>query len=374
MHYLDHSATTFVFPEAAKMAYQVMTENFGNPSSLHTMGLRAKEVLEESRKTAADALGVLPKEIYFTGGGSESINTALRGVAEKYGKKRRHIISSRIEHSATLNTLKILKDQGYDITCLEPDASGNISFNDFKAAYRDDTVLVSLMLVNNETGAVLPIKEIGAFLNRKPETYFHVDAVQGFYRMDVKPRKLGADLMSLSGHKIGSPKGVGILYLREGVRIPPLIYGGGQEFGMRSGTEPLPNIVALAEAIRIHEAHFEEDQKIVSDLRTYVEGEIRRRFPFAEFNGVSGVPHLMNLSFPGCKSEVMLRILQDREVYISNGSSCSRGKASYVLTAMGLSPERIDGALRISMAASNTREDMDALLDGFAEGVSRLKR
>ncbi len=375
MHYLDHSATTFVLPQAARRAYEVMTESFGNPSSVHWMGLEAEKILRESRKTAAQALGALEKEMIFTSGGSESINTALRGIAEKYGKRRKHIISSEMEHAATLNTLKKLQSQGYEVTLLKPDETGNISMADFRAAYREEeTVLVSLMLVNNETGALLPVREIGAFLKRKPDTYFHVDGVQGFFRTEISPKRLGADAMSLSGHKIGAPKGIGILYLRDGVRIPPLIYGGGQEGGMRGGTEPLPNIAALAQAIRIHQETYQEDLKKVTGLRAYLEEEIGKRFPFAQFNGVSGVPHVLNVSFPGCKSEVMLRVLQDRQVYVSAGSACAKGRASHVLAAMGLAPERIDSALRISMAASNTKEDLDALLDGLADGVSRLKR
>jgi cysteine desulfurase len=375
MHYLDHSATTFVLPEAAKRAYTVMTEQFGNPSSVHTLGLEAEKILRESRKTVAQALGAAEREIYFTGGGSESINTAVRGLAEKYGKRRRHIISSEIEHAATLNTMKRLESQDYEVTLLKPDAAGNISMADFRAAYREDeTVLVSLMLVNNETGALLPLAEIGAFLKRKPDTFFHIDGVQGFFRTPLRPAKLGADAMSLSGHKIGAPKGIGILYLRDGVRIPPLIYGGGQERGMRGGTEALPNIAALAEAVRYHQENWETERKTVEKLRAYLEEEITKRFPFAQFNGVSGVPHVLNVSLPGCKSEVMLRVLQDREVYVSAGSACAKGKQSHVLAAMGLSAQRIDSALRISMAASNTKEDIDALLDGLEEGVQRLKR
>ena len=374
MHYLDHSATTFVLPEAAEAACRVMTQQFGNPSSVHKMGIEASGILEDARRSVASLMGADPSEITFTSCGTEAINTAVFGAAHRRGRGK-HIVTTAIEHSATLNACRRLEQEGYEVTYLEPDEGGHISIADLRAALRPDTVLLTCMLVNNEVGTILPVKEFGKLLRKKsPNALFHIDAVQGLARIPIKPRLWNADLLSVSGHKIGAPKGIGALYIRKGVHIAPLLYGGGQERGLRPGTEPLPNIAAFGTACRLRASCIEQNAARVAELADYLETRIAQRFPWAVQNGSPDLPYVRNYSFPGCKSEVLLRVLEMHEVYISSGSACNKGRASHVLAAMKLPHERIDSALRISFSPSNTEADIDALLDAVAEGAQRLKR
>lgn len=375
MHYLDNSATTPVLDEAAEAALQMMREEFGNPSSQHNLGIRAAAVLKKARESVARAMGAQPREIIFTSGGTESINTAVLGAAHKNFRKGRHIVSTAIEHSATLAALKKLENEGMEVTYLVPDQTGHISLAELQDALREDTILLTCMLVNNEVGSMLPIKEMGAALRqRSPNALFHVDAVQGFFRVPLLPTQWNCDLMSVSGHKIGAPKGIGALYMRKGVSLPPLLLGGGQEGGFRPGTEPMPNIAAFAAACDCRVATREEDAAHIADLCSYLKKQTALRFPWSIQNGENDVPHVVNLSFEGCKSEVMLRILEQHEVYVSAGSACARGHESHVLKAMKLPKSRIDSALRISFAPFNTREDIDALLDAVVQGTQMLKR
>ena len=374
MHYLDHSATTFVLPEAAEAACRVMTQQFGNPSSVHKMGIEASGILEDARRSVASLMGADPSEITFTSCGTEAINTAVFGAAHRRGRGK-HVVTTAIEHSATLNACRRLEQEGYEVTYLEPDEGGHISVADLRAALRPDTVLLTCMLVNNEVGTILPVKEFGKLLRKKcPNALFHIDAVQGLARIPIKPRLWNADLLSVSGHKIGAPKGIGALYIRKGVHIAPLLYGGGQERGLRPGTEPLPNIAAFGTACRLRESCIEQNAARVSELADYLETQLAQRFPWAVQNGSPDLPYVRNYSFPGCKSEVLLRVLEMHEVYVSSGSACNKGRASHVLAAMKLPHERIDSALRISFSPSNTEADIDALLDAVAEGAQRLKR
>ena len=374
MHYLDHSATTFVLPEAAEAACRVMTQQFGNPSSVHKMGIEASGILEDARRSVASLMGADPSEITFTSCGTEAINTAIFGAAHRRGRGK-HVVTTAIEHSATLNACRRLEQEGYEVTYLEPDEGGHISVADLRAALRPDTVLLTCMLVNNEVGTILPVKEFGKLLRKKcPNALFHIDAVQGLARIPIKPRLWNADLLSVSGHKIGAPKGIGALYICKGVHIAPLLYGGGQERGLRPGTEPLPNIAAFGTACRLRASCIEQNAARVSELADYLETQLAQRFPWAVQNGSPDLPYVRNYSFPGCKSEVLLRVLEMHEVYISSGSACNKGRASHVLAAMKLPHERIDSALRISFSPSNTEADIDALLDAVAEGAQRLKR
>ena len=374
MHYLDHSATTFVLPEAAEAACRVMTQQFGNPSSVHKMGIEASGILEDARRSVASLMGADPSEITFTSCGTEAINTAVFGAAHRRGRGK-HIVTTAIEHSATLNACRRLEQEGYEVTYLEPDEGGHISVADLRAALRPDTVLLTCMLVNNEVGTILPVKEFGKLLRKKcPNALFHIDAVQGLARIPIRPKLWNADLLSVSGHKIGAPKGIGALYIRKGVHIAPLLYGGGQERGLRPGTEPLPNIAAFGTACRLRASCIEQNAARVAELADYLETRIAQRFPWAVQNGSPDLPYVRNYSFPGCKSEVLLRVLEMHEVYISSGSACNKGRASHVLAAMKLPHERIDSALRISFSPSNTEADIDALLDAVAEGAQRLKR
>ena len=374
MHYLDHSATTFVLPEAAEAACRVMTQQFGNPSSVHKMGIEASGILEDARRSVASLMGADPSEITFTSCGTEAINTAIFGAAHRRGRGK-HVVTTAIEHSATLNACRRLEQEGYEVTYLEPDEGGHISTADLRAALRPDTVLLTCMLVNNEVGTILPVKEFGKLLRKKcPNALFHIDAVQGLARIPIKPKLWNADLLSVSGHKIGAPKGIGALYIRKGVHIAPLLYGGGQERGLRPGTEPLPNIAAFGTACRLRASCIEQNAARVSELADYLETQLAQRFPWAVQNGSPDLPYVRNYSFPGCKSEVLLRVLEMHEVYVSSGSACNKGRASHVLAAMKLPHERIDSALRISFSPSNTEADIDALLDAVAEGAQRLKR
>lgn len=374
MHYLDHAATTAVLPEAAEIACKVMTEQFGNPSSVHKMGIEASGILEHARKQVAAILNADPSEITFTSCGTEATNTAIFGACRRKGRGK-HIITTAIEHSATLNTVRRLEQEGFEVTYLQPDADGHISADDLRAAIRPDTVLLTCMLANNEVGTLLPVKEFGKILKKKaPNALFHIDAVQGLARVPIKPKLWNADFISVSGHKIGAPKGIGALYIKKGVRIQPLMLGGGQERGMRPGTEALPNIAAFGEACRLRLAQMDENDAKVAALCAQLKAGIAARFPWAVYNGKSDIPHVVNLSFPGCKSEVLLRVLEMHDVYVSSGSACAKGKASHVLAAMKLDHARIDSALRISFAPSNTPEDVEALLNALEEGTKRLRR
>lgn len=375
MHYLDNAATTAVLPEAAEAAMHTMCTCFGNPSSLHKMGIEASHLLENSRKTVASALGCLPEEIYFTSCGTESTNISLHGAAHLNRHQKGRIITTEIEHAATLNTCKQLAAEGFDVVFLAPDETGHVTPAALEAALTEDTVLLSCQLVNNEIGTVQPVAELGALLKAKaPRALFHIDAVQGLARVRLTPKKWNCDLMSVSGHKIGAPKGIGALYVKKGLRLPPLMFGGGQEKSMRPGTEPLPNIAAFAKACEIRMAHFDEDFQHVQSLADYLHQQAAALLLDAAFNGVGDIPHVVNLSLPGCKSEVMLRVLESDEVYVSSGSACSKGKQSGVLKALGLPKVRTDSALRVSFCPSNTTEDVDAFIAAAQKGRKMLVR
>ncbi len=375
MHYLDNSATTPVLKDAADMALRVMCGDFGNPSSQHRLGIAASGILKTAREHVSNAMGVTAREVIFTSCGTESINTALFGACRKNSRLGKHIISTEMEHAATQNALKKLHEEGFEITYLKPDGSGHIDAKCFADALREDTILVTCMLVNNEVGSVFPVGEIGKLLKKKcPKAFFHIDAVQGFFRIPLTPQKWNCDLMSVSGHKIGAPKGIGALYMRHGVKIPPLLYGGGQEWGFRPGTEPLPNIAAFGEACRLRSQTVTQDSEHAAKLGAYLKQQIAEALPFAEQNGKNDIPHVQNYSLLGCKSEVMLRILETEEVYVSAGSACSKGHESPVLRAMQLSQKRIDSALRISLAPWNTQEDIDAFIKAAQKGAAILRR
>ncbi len=375
MHYLDNSATTPVLREAADMALRVMCSDFGNPSSQHRLGITASGILKSAREHVAEAMGASSKEITFTSGGTESINTALFGGCHKNFRSGKHIISTAMEHAATQNALKKLQDEGFEITYLQPNSTGHIDIQQFTEALRDDTILVTCMLVNNEVGSRFPVEEMGKVLKKKcPKALFHIDAVQGLFRVPLTPQKWNCDLMSVSGHKIGAPKGIGALYTRHGVKIPPLLYGGGQEGGFRPGTEPLPNIAAFGEVCRLRSQTLAQDSAHIAQLSAVLRQRIAQEIPFAEQNGTNDIPHVLNYSFSGCKSEVMLRILETEDVYVSAGSACSKGHESPVLRAMAISKKRIDSALRISLAPFNTNEDIDAFIKAVLKGAAILRR
>ena len=375
MHYLDHSATTAVLPEAAHAAMHAMCTAFGNPSSQHRMGIEAAAELKSARETIASALGCSAGEVYFTSCGTESTNTAIVGATFKNRHFGKHIITTSIEHAATLQTCKRLESEGFRVTYLQPDADGHISTEQFENALDEDTILASILLVNNELGTVLDVASFGKVLKKHcPKALFHIDAVQGFCRVPLTPAKWNCDLMSISGHKIGAPKGIGALYMKKGTNLRPYLIGGGQESGMRSGTEALPNILAFAKACKIRQAHMKEDFQFVEELNQALRAGITEKYPWALINGSADIPHVLNVSFPGCKSEVMLRVLESDEVYVSAGSACSKGKESHVLKSIGLDKARIDSALRVSFSPTNTIQDVEAFLNAVEKGVKMLKR
>lgn len=365
-YYLDNAATTAVLPAARAAAGHAMDE-FGNPGSLHEAGRRARALLDESRAQVAAALGCSPQRITFTSGGSESINTALFGGAVKNKHLGRHIVSTQIEHDATLNTLKALKSQGYEITLVPPERDGTVRPQAIAAALRADTILVSLMAVCNETGAVLPLRQAREAIREScPKALLHADGVQGFCKVPLPVEDL--DLLSLSAHKLGGMKGSGALYVREGLSLPPLIYGGNQENGLRSGTEALPQIAAFAAAAACRKARFEEDTAYMRALRERLIAGAGA-LGCAIHSPEQGAPHIVNLSPMRGRSEVYIRVLSDRGIYISGGSACARGKKSHVLTAMRLPGKNIDAALRISFCPETPEAAIDAFLTALEQAM-----
>ena len=358
-HYLDNAATTAVLPCAREAAIAAM-EEFGNPGSLHARGTAARKMLDDSRKALAQALGCKPSCVTFTSGGSESINTALRGAVQKNRSLGKHIVSTQIEHDATLNTLKALQNQGFEVTLAAPEMDGSVSSEAIRAALRPDTVLVTLMGVCNETGAVLPLREVKAAMREIcPKALLHVDGVQAFCKIEL-PMDI-IDLMSLSAHKLGGLKGSGALYVREGLQLQPLIYGGNQESGLRSGTEAMPQIAAFAAAAAERAANFKENREKMCALRDKLIMEAEKMG--CRINTpADSAPHIVNLSPCVGRSEVYIRVLSDRGIYVSGGSACGRGKKSHVLTAMRVSGKNADAALRVSLCPESTEEDVDAFL------------
>ena len=365
-HYLDNAATTPVRPEAAQAAMDAMLQGWGNPSSVYALGARAAAQVKGWRADVAGALGCLPEELFFTSCGSESDNWAIQGALELNRRKGGHIITTAIEHAAVLEPLKALERQGYEVTYLQPGRQGVLDPAQVDSALRPDTVLVSMMLVNNELGTILPVREAAAAIRRTGcPALLHCDAVQGFLKIPFTPKELGVDLLSISGHKVHAPKGVGALYVRKGLKLPPLIRGGGQEGGLRSGTEATSQIAAFAAAARLGASSSGEDQARMAGLKARAIQRLAQELPEVVVLTQGGAPHILPASLPGYKSEVVVRFLSDRGVYLSSGSACHRGRPSHVFAALKLPKAQQDGALRISFSYDTTQEDVDALIDGL---------
>ena len=371
-HYLDNAATTKVCPEAAEAAVKAMTEVYGNPSSTHTKGREAKKLLDASRKKLAAALGCLPEEVVFTSCGSESDNWALLSGAEAMKRKGKHIISSLVEHDAIRKTLDTLEGLGYEVTRLAPDAEGAIPVSAVENALRDDTILVSLMMVNNETGAVTDITAISRMLKKhRSQALLHTDAVQAFMKVPFRAKTLGADMISISGHKVHAPKGIGALYIRSGLRLKPLISGGSQEAGRRAGTEALPQIAAFAAACEIAAAGFAENAAKMAALKKSTVEKLRAAIPGLVALETEA-PHILSISLPGWRSEVLMNLLETKEIYVSKSSACKKGGRSHVLEAIGMKSDVIDGAIRIGFSRFSTEEDVDALVEGLTDACRTL--
>lgn len=371
-HYLDNSATTKVCPAAAEAAVQAMTEIYGNPSSTHTKGREARQLLDKSRKQVAQALGCTPQELVFTSCGSESDNWAILNGAELMRRKGMHIISSQVEHDAVRKSLDELERRGFTVTRLKPDGTGAIPVEAVMEALRPDTVLVTLMLVNNETGAVTDIGAIARAMKKAgSQALLHTDAVQAFMKLPFTVKSLGADMVSISAHKIHAPKGIGALYIKNGVKLKPFLLGGAQEEGRRAGTEAMPQIAAFAAACREAGAHLQENYDRMAGLRQLAIEELRRDIPELVVIG-GGAPHILSISLPGWRSEVLMNYLEAREIYVSKSSACKKGGRSHVLEAIGLAPKVIDGAIRIGLSRFTTREDILALCEGLKEARAKL--
>ena len=372
-HYLDNAATTPVRAEAAEAAAWAMTRGWGNPSSRYALGTEAAQTLKHCRAETAAALGCLEEEVFFVSCGSEGDNWSILGAAEAGRRRGKHIITSAIEHAAVLETCRYLEGRGYEVTYLRPDRTGHLSLDELSAALRPDTVLVSLALVNSELGAVAPIREAARLIREKGSpALLHTDAVQGFLKLPFSPRELGADLVTVSGHKIHAPKGIGAQYIRKGLKLPPLIRGGGQESGLRSGTEATAQIAAFAAAARAGRESLEADLAHMARLKEYTRTRLAAQVPGLTFLGEGEAPHILPVSLTGYKSEVVVRFLSDRGVYVSSGSACHRGKTSHVYAALGLPKKVLDGALRISFSYDTAREDADALVLALAEAQKQL--
>ena len=371
--YLDNGATTRVCPEAAEIALKVMCEDYGNPSSTHKKGREAKAVLDHARAQIMAALGAKDGELVFTSCGSESDNWAIMEGAAAKKRVGKHIISSVTEHDAIRKSLEAMEQRGWEVTLLSPGADGAVSPEAVREALRPDTALVSLMLVNNETGAITDIAGVRKVLKEAgSQALLHTDAVQGFLKVPFTPASLGADLISLSGHKIHAPKGIGALYIAKGVRIAPYILGGGQENGLRSGTEPLPQIAAFGAAAEAGAKEAAEAQRRMAELRQRCIDRVKAEAEDAVVIG-GGAPHVLCLSLPGYRSEVLMNWLEAKEIYVSKGSACKRGRRSHVLEAMNLPAKVIDGAIRVSFSRYNTEEETEYFVERLAAAAARLR-
>ena len=374
MIYLDNAATTKPCPEAVQAALEAMTDNFGNPSSLHRAGLNAQLAMDKARKSIADSLGAAPDNLIFTSGATESNNLALRGISAAYGKRRRRIVASAVEHASVDETLSDLENKGFEVVRVSPRGDGRFYAEDFLAACNDDTVLLTMMYVNNETGYILPVKEVFTTVKRCYEDVVtHTDCVQAYMKLPVKINQLGADLISLSGHKIHGVKGVGALYIRKGVRVLPVVTGGKQEKGIRSGTESVPLICAFGAAVEKLSPTVNERYERVTSLKTRLL-ELLSAIDGVEVNSpADGSPYVVNISAAGKRSEIMLHYLESREIYVSSGSACSKGQQSGVLGQFGIAGKRADSALRISMTSETTEAEIEEFASALREGIANVR-
>lgn len=377
--YLDNSATTKCFEEAVELMHKIMCEDYGNPSSMHHKGVEAEQYLRYAKETLARILKVNEKEILFTSGGTESDNIALIGTAMANHRRGRHLITTRIEHPAILQTMSYLEDQGFEVTYLPVDCEGRISLKDLEEAVRPDTILVSIMHTNNEIGSLQPIAEAGALIKKcNPHTLFHVDAVQGFGKFRIYPNKMYIDMLSVSAHKIHGPKGVGFLYIREGAKVNPVMYGGGQQKGMRSGTENVPGIAGMAKAAEMVYANLDSDMQRMYELRDMLIRGVSR-IEDVKVNGCpgnEGAAHIVSLSVRGVRSEVLLHALEERGVYVSAGSACASNKpqTSATLKAIGVEKDLLDSTIRFSFSVFTTEEEIQYTIQALCEMIPMLRR
>ena len=374
--YLDHAATTATRPEVVDAMLPYFTENFWNPSSVYTPALNNRKVVDESRETIARSLGTTPENIYFTAGGSESDNWALKCTAEAYANKGKHIITSKIEHHAILHTCEYLEKKGFEITYIDVDENGILKLDDLKAAIRPDTILISVMFANNEIGTIQPIKEIGA-IAKEHGILFHTDAVQAFGQVPINVDEMNIDMLSSSGHKLNGPKGIGFLYIRKGVKIRSFVHGGAQERKRRAGTENVPGIVGFGKAVELAVASMDDRIRKETELRDYAIARIEKEIPYCRLNGdrTRRLPNNINFSFRFVEGESLLIMLDMKGICASSGSACTSGSLdpSHVLLAIGLPHEIAHGSLRMTLSAETTKEDIDYTIDNLKEIVAHLR-
>lgn len=374
--YLDHAATTKVDPRVLQEMLPYFTENFGNPSAFYSIARDAKNVVEESREVIAKAINADPAEIYFTAGGTESDNWALISTAEAYASKGKHIITSTIEHHAILHTCKYLEKKGYEVTYVDVDEDGIIKLEELKAAIRPDTILISIMAANNEIGSLQPLKEIGE-LAKAHKVLFHTDAVQAFTQIPIDVKEMNIDMLSASGHKINGPKGIGILYMKKGIRAGAFIHGGAQERRKRAGTNNVPGIVGMGKAVEIAMAEQQERIAAKVALRDYLIEKMLKEIPYTKLNGHRELrlPNNTNFSFRFIEGEALLILLEQAGICGSSGSACTSGSLdpSHVLLAIGLPHEIAHGSLRLTLSEENTREEMDYVVEKLKTIVQRLR-
>lgn len=377
--YLDNSATTRSFDSVGKLVVKVMCEDYGNSSSMHMKGVEAEQYVRQTKDILARILKVNEKEIYFTSGGTEADNLALLGAAQANYRAGRHLVTTKIEHPAILQPMKYLESQGFEVSYLPVDADGRIRLENLQKAVRPDTILVSIMHTNNEIGSLQPIEEAGRLIKRlNPRTLFHVDAVQGFGKFRIYPKKMQVDMLSVSGHKIHGPKGIGFLYIDEKVKMKPIVYGGGQQKGMRSGTENIPGIAGLGRAAEEIYSHLEEDVDTLYRIKqAFVRGVTT--IPEVYVNGLTGqdsAPHIVSVSIRGIKSEVMLHALEEKGIYVSAGSACAARKttASATLQAIDVEKALLDSTIRFSFSVFTTMEEINYTLQVMYDMIPMLRR
>ncbi len=372
--YLDNSATTKPCDKAVKKALEMISGNYGNPSSLHLCGFNAKKELDNARQTISSFLGCQENEIFFTPSGTIANNTAIFGTAKTKKREGKRVITTLLEHPSVLKCFESLGEQGYEVTYLKPDCNGKINLDELSNSIDTSTVLVSVMAVNNEVGSIQDIAKIkGIIRDKKSKAYFHCDAVQGFGKILLKPKKIGIDLMSMSAHKIHGIKGAGALYVSNSIRLLPYILGGGQENDLISGTESTPAICAFSEAVN-DIGNITQNMKKVSDIKEYFISKINDTDKIFVNSTEDALPYIINISVEGVPSQVMLNSLSSKGIFVSAGSACAKGHRSNVLTAMGLSPKHIDCAVRVSLSKNTTEKDMDLLYNGIMETVNRVRR
>lgn len=375
--YLDNAATTKTAPEVVQAMLPYFTENYGNPSSIYSLGTESKKAISQVRETIAGTLGAANNEIYFTAGGSEADNWALKAVAEAYASKGKHIITSKIEHHAVLHTCEYLEKNGCEITYVNVDENGIVKLDELEKAIRPDTILISIMYANNEIGTIQPIKEIGE-IARKHNVLFHTDAVQAYGQLPINVDECSIDMLSASGHKLNGPKGIGFLYIRKGIKIRSFIHGGQQERGRRAGTENVPGIVGLGAAVERAFSMMEEKTVKERELQDYLIGRIEAEIPYCRLNGdrEKRLPNNVNFSFRFVEGESLLIMLDMKGICASSGSACTSGSLdpSHVLLAIGLPHEIAHGSLRLTLSDETTKEDIDYVVDNLKEIVEHLRK